>query len=442
MPNANSLAQLKRRQTIWTVGLRITPWLLILYGVYLLFVFVQGMPVEAQSDGASPELLTSQLNDLKEKISDQRDRLTLLLAFAGVYALIQGFFGFFSVQNYSKQADDIIKRIEKQADDVQRSFPNFAQVEKARVAALNDLAKHLENTEWRADEYEKLDFRIRQRILSVENVIGIEFLHETYREQEIIANLRRLGQFYAIRYLYRIQAAEETQTPGETHGPVSDERRRAHREDLDRAEYYLHLARDRSDNAFYTLNDLGVLYCWGSGDDLESEQSETKDERLEKAKELFEQSLRKKPNQRAAFCLANIHDEEGSYMSAVHLLERAVDFEDWEEGPQPHLVSLIHYNICCGYCRRLYEEAERLSEDEKTGLSKKAFAALENAIGIANRRIHDSWSSQEDHGVLRARYDKLRRDLREYMANDLNDEKQLKQLEQTRIAELVRRLDG
>ncbi|MGH9851888.1 MAG: hypothetical protein ACREBD_18785, partial [Blastocatellia bacterium] len=119
-----------------------------------------------------------------------------------------------------QRAETAVMKIEELALDVRGRYPMFHRAEQARREAFQSLWPLIENGDWRERLYEQLGVQQRQRLLSVENFIGLEFLESG---GNIAGDLRLMGNFYASKY-------------------VSEGRTNSF--DLDRAQYYLELARE------------------------------------------------------------------------------------------------------------------------------------------------------------------------------------------------------
>lgn len=87
---------------------------------YIVKRTTQGSPVEVNvtspKGNAADEAKAPDLGKLEEKLNDLRWILTLILAAAGLFTVVQGIAAGFSAQNFQKQAEDAIKRLEKEAE--------------------------------------------------------------------------------------------------------------------------------------------------------------------------------------------------------------------------------------------------------------------------------------------------------------------------------------
>jgi len=276
---------------------------------------------------------------LEKRVAMLQTQLGWVLAAVALFTLVQGAFAALGAYNFVQQADRImaditrrgdraVKDIEKLALEVRARYPMFQRVEDARREALESLHHVLENADWRDDIYNRLETQKRQRLLSVENFLGLEFLESG---SGIAGDLRVMGYFYASKYLN-----EKRKNPT----------------DLDRAQYYLYLALDSSNHAFYHLNDYGLLH-------LEI----MRPSRLDDAERWFKESRRKrKEHQRAAYNLAAIALKRGNlaanepdkvrhYREAQDLLREALGYSFWELAKNIEKEGDIHYNLACCLAR-------------------------------------------------------------------------------------------
>jgi hypothetical protein len=85
---------------------------------YIVKRTTQGSPVEVNVSSppgsATDSAKAPNLSDLENKLNDLRWILTLILASAGLFTVVQGIAAGFSAQNFQKQAEDAIKRLEKE----------------------------------------------------------------------------------------------------------------------------------------------------------------------------------------------------------------------------------------------------------------------------------------------------------------------------------------
>ncbi len=87
---------------------------------YIVKRTTQGSPVEVNVSSppgnATDSAKASDLSKLEKKLDDLRWILTLILASAGLFTVVQGIAAGFSAQNFQKQAEDAIKRLEKETE--------------------------------------------------------------------------------------------------------------------------------------------------------------------------------------------------------------------------------------------------------------------------------------------------------------------------------------
>ena len=263
-----------RSKTGLSLLLRLLPGLLVLFVVVTISVGIRSLAQQSvqtkqqpvagsgsKADDQPPlaDAMSAQderLKDLGHKIDDQRWILGLILGAAGLFAIVQGAAAFFTAQTFVRQADDALKRVQEVTADTLKRYPVFSKAEEARRDAYRALAATFsgDGLDWRNELYERMPLLDRQRLISVENFVGIEFIAWEH-DPDFAVNLRRLANFYASKFVSEGQES---------------------RGDLERSEYYLDLARKETNDQFWILNDLGLLY-------LEMNQPR----RLAEAKALF-----------------------------------------------------------------------------------------------------------------------------------------------------------
>lgn len=291
--------------------------------------------------------LSNQLDGLtkaKEALKDRFDSvewvLSIVLATIGLLTVAQGLFAFFSAQNYVNQADqaidragkavtaaetteqEVVRRFEELAARIQARFPMLADTESARAEAFAKLSK-LISPLTNADEnlYAKSDPLTRQEVFAIESFSAIQFLTAADRGNELVANLRLLGRFYAGKFL----------SDGQGFQP-----------DFDRSYYYFILAEQKSHRSYCVLNDLGWLFI-----------AVAKPTDWDKGRAFFEESLRSKPDQqRALYNLGTMlmvleKGNQARLEQARDYLLKARRQPNWETAPNPTMASHIDYNLAC-----------------------------------------------------------------------------------------------
>ena len=273
---------------------------------------------------AARDTLRDQLETISQKASQTQWLLSIVLAVAGLLTLAQGVFAFFSAQNYVKQADDAVKRIEGLDSQVRSKYPMFSEIEDARRSAfsrLGDLSKRLNASK---NLYDELDLLQRQEIFALENFVAIQFVTSTSQDG-VISNLRLLGRLYGYRFISSNKAA---------------------RSDFERSIYYLTIAVQKSNRSdISALNDLAWAF---------------QDEDNEKARELFEESMRvSSDQQRARYNLGTIlldRQDPNKLAKARKFFEGATQVKNWELVPDEKKASNLYYNLACTYsCLSAYE---------------------------------------------------------------------------------------
>lgn len=367
----------RRRQSLlrfllW--GLKAVPALLILIGVALwVWIPVQYLRAQGHAPPQSPATvihppatqdLQRQLDDLvksREAIKDRLDAISLqashvqwllsiVLGVAGLLTLAQGLFAFFSAQNYVKQADEAVKKIEGLDAQVRSRYPMFSEIEEQRKTAFSRLAGLVRRLEVDENLYDVLDPVKRQEIFALENFAAIQFLTSADRQTGVIECLRLLGKFYQDKF---------------------KSEKRSLNTDFERAQYYFTLAVQKSNRTdISALNDLGSLMCTGNQGD--------------KARELFEESLEVCPDQqRALFDLGTIFfdpTDARKLETALTYLKRAAQVKNWEKSPNEEMSSHVYYNLACAYSRLSGHQKDAQKNESLLGLAVKA---LEEAAKVA-----------------------------------------------------------
>jgi hypothetical protein len=317
---------------------------------------IESLSDASQKSAGTPATATPlTLEELKARLDDLKWILGLIVTAAGLFAVAQAAAAFFNAQTFTKQSEDAIKRIQDLEKDAEDRYPIFLRTEQSRKEAYRSLAFAFqdEGFDWRDRLYDKMPLRERQHLLSVERFVGLEFLPIRGSEIEFAHNLRRLANFYASKFLHE------------------HERDFGNLADLERAEYYLHIARDLADDAFYMLNDLGLLY-------LEFHKPRS----IETARSYFEKSLKKHhKQQRAHYNLAVAATYERKWEIAIASLEHALKHPVWERTPVSEMECSIHYNLGCAKARLFYRGGPGSDE-----LFRSSLEALERAAEIGQVR--------------------------------------------------------
>jgi hypothetical protein len=293
--------------------------------------------------------------ELKASLDDLKWILGLIITAAGLFTVAQAANSFFNAQAFTKQAEDSIKRIESLERDLQERFPYFTKIERVRKDAYGNLALIFgeEGFDWRNDLYGTLPSLERQKLLSVEHFVGIEFL-QMDNDPQFADNLRRLGNLYASKFRYDLNVGYQT--------------------DLERAEYYLLNALERTTEKFRVLNDLGVLY-------LEFYRINPKlkiEETLSIARSYFDRSVRNFPRQqRAYYNLGVAATYEKNWKEAADQYEKALLYRQWELTHLPNAQCSIYYNMGCAKARLYYEGGKKNQQ-----LLDECLKALESAAAI------------------------------------------------------------
>ncbi|HKF48517.1 MAG TPA: hypothetical protein VKB38_14255 [Terracidiphilus sp.] len=236
-----------------------------------------------------------------------------------------------------KRIADAVKEAELQKEEVTRlaekakqSFPKLADLEEQVRKSLEYLEKEFPKLAWEDDRYRLMAIERRQRILTVEHLIALEFAEPPPTAPQ----LRKMANFYYSKY-----QAEKFAS------------------DLDRALYYALIAAARGNGEFQYDNDLGLIYM---------ELAEHDPALRDRARDSFLASQRKRPNQqRCYYNLGRLYYDEamlakkqGDAHLSTALLEKArnqtktgLQATDWEDEPVPRWSGAVHYNLACILCR-------------------------------------------------------------------------------------------
>lgn len=305
---------------------------LTVYGLWI----VRELAVNAAHPAPASPMTT---DDLKARIEELKWILALIVTAAGLFTIAQAAAAWFSSQTFSKQAEDTLKRVADVEQDVESRYPVFSDYEKVRREAYVELAHSLktassddqeEGYDWRENLYEVMDIEKRQKLLSVERFIGIEFLRRPLDDLSYPQNLRRLANFYVSKFQFE------------------REHKFGYLGDLERAHYYLDLARERTEDAFYLLNDIGVLHAlW-----YPQVYTQDREAHILEAVKLFDQSRADKPHQqRAYYNLGAIESVRKNWESAADWCEQGIKHELWEETLVDARKGDLYYNLACYHAR-------------------------------------------------------------------------------------------
>jgi tetratricopeptide (TPR) repeat protein len=280
---------------------------------------------------ASIAMPASQSNPqyLQWRLDEIRWSLQIVVIAAGLFASAQAGFSYFSAQAFTKQAEDTVKRIETLREELESRFPSFMEAERMEKEATRTLEELGKVADWRGS-YESLDFRRRQRLLTVDSWVAMDLRSRVRGADAYGRSLYRMGQLYASKYKYNKSAGG---------GSVGD---------VERAEYYLTLASDNLGETHYLLNELGLLYL----EFYEPRDPETLKANQLEAERLFKKSLlNKSDQQRAHYNLGVLAAARRNWHLAVECYEQALKFSEWEDDRRPEMECNVVYNAACAWAR-------------------------------------------------------------------------------------------
>src|ERR1035437_7663889 len=282
--------------------------------------------------------LTKAKEALKDRLDSVEWGLSIVLGAIALITGAQGVFAFFSAKSYIDQAElaiqhvgealtavkaaetEVVGKFEKLASSIQSRFPMLADTESARTEAFKKLSKLIPPlTNLEVNLYAKADPLTRQEVFAIESFSAVQFLTAADRSNELIANLRLLGRFYAGKFM----------SDGQVFQP-----------DFDRSYYYFVLAEQQSHRSYFVLNDYGWLFF-----------SVAKPPNWDKGRAFFEESLRSKPDQQRALynlgtmLMVSEKGNQAKLKQAREYLLEAKRQPNWEEtAPNPAMASPIDYN--------------------------------------------------------------------------------------------------
>jgi ATP-dependent protease HslVU (ClpYQ) peptidase subunit len=103
------------------------------------------------------DALKDKLDAISQQANQNQWLLSIVLAVAGLLTLAQGAFAFFSAQNYAKQADDAVKKIEARAAEASARFPLLEGTERANDRAFKRLTEIKKQLNLDQNLYKRLD---------------------------------------------------------------------------------------------------------------------------------------------------------------------------------------------------------------------------------------------------------------------------------------------
>src|ERR1035437_3939832 len=194
----------------------------------------QAADLSNQIDG-----LTKAKEALKDRLDSVEWVLSIVLGTIALITVAQGLFAFFSAKSYIDQADlaiqhvgealtavkaaetEVVGKFEKLASSIQSRFPMLADTESARTEAFKKLSKLIPPlTNLEVNLYAKADPLTRQEVFAIESFSAVQFLTAADRSNELIANLRLLGRFYAGKSSSRISIARTITSFWRSRSPI------------------------------------------------------------------------------------------------------------------------------------------------------------------------------------------------------------------------------
>ena len=411
--------------------LRALPILLMMLGIaFLLFCVIQFWNLrdgvndktalgKLLSQGKGDEYISAKLDLYNRRADDIKTLLVYQLAIGGFITALQGLFAFFNVQNFTKQADDAMKKgnetvtkLESQGNAARRrveviassaakteskaqrmlksieaQMPVFTQMDRVINAAVEQLQLLFREPDTLTDLYDTILPTDRQRITYYErSVAGLEFAELPQLKTKLANVYRGLAVFYASKCFKDLDQLKEKRW---SEGPDVDRIR--DKEDLTRARLYAEMARAKSENPFCVENDLGWMA--------------SRDGDLCLAAEHCRRSLALQPcQQRALTNLGITQLKQNNLAEAVVTLSRAKQLEIWETD-RKDLKSRVHYNLACTLVRQAMHNT---TQEEK--LLAEALWELNEMLKYNTRGLLTCFDSDlKEDGDLHFLADKDRR---------------------------------
>jgi hypothetical protein len=361
---------------------------------------VQTDALQAQIDN-----LKSKADELKSNEDDLKWILGLILGASALFAIAQGIFAAFSARSFTDEAERMLVHAKAQ-------LSSFTMMETRMTAANNSRANLQHSLEsnspihdadegfsWSRRLYEEAPLQTRQEILSNETFIPYVISGETDQRPVYAQMLRYLAQFYWSKFV-----CDRTFGPGQI-------------EDLERAEYHLELAMQRSGQSFFLLNDMGNIQIeyhkalsksGQSGPEYEALLTRFKDRAILKLK----QSISVQKEQlRAYYNLAFVEadlaqaQEREPLERALKYLHEGLKYPNWERKPVPEYTCYAHYLVACYNGRLLAPQVlNKLAADQRAKVKAKhrinCLKALEEAakIGMISEALVNEDFDQEARG--------------------------------------------
>ncbi|HXB70015.1 MAG TPA: hypothetical protein VNY05_17310 [Candidatus Acidoferrales bacterium] len=325
-------------------------------------------------------------NLYKERAESVQTLVTTLIGLSSLYALALGFTTFLSAQQYlqklenntsssttamekmdaqvrfmelrtRRQLRDIRVEAARQRRELQIQFPLFGGIDGMLSSILNELGFLSDSLMVDFDTFDDAKWRQkRQKVMFYERAIaGYNLLNTPVYERRIVEVFSGLGRFYRKTFQKTNQ-----------------------RDDLDRARFYSDIAVEKSGRRYMMLNNLAGIWLEKRIAEKAEVEKELRTEELRNARELADESLRKRPNQQCAlYILAWIDDEEEDLPEAVRRLSEALKIPVWEDRPEPMLNAVIQYNLGCALSRfaAKQEHHRETNLDEAVKNLKLAIAA-------------------------------------------------------------------
>ena len=372
----NGLRQGWRRMRVSFHLSKWMPW--VFFGIILVLVYhgIADIVVMA-ADAHDTATLTAA--ELKDRIDELKWILGLIVTTAGLFTVAQGIAAGFNAQNFNKQAENSLTQLENIQKEVKARYTIYSQLAELWANAYVNMTVILqsdspvqnpdEGFHWRRGFYEKLPLKIRQELISAEQIVPYEITGQNESAELHVLKLRRLARFYWSKFIY-----------DRTRGSSS-------LGDLEHAEYLLELAMRKIGPAFYLQNDMGNIYIEhfrALSKSLPTHRTALDLAELKKtldhARQSFADSIAAQKEQlRAYFDLASIEadledspaDKEKNLGRAIGYLRDGLQYPKWEHEPVDEFTCNALYNLACFHAR-LVSPKRKFAEKATMAVLRKA----------------------------------------------------------------------
>lgn len=341
----------------------------------------------------TPEALKEKL-DAYDKRADELEKLiSLLLGLSTIYAIALGLSAYQQLkdsadklENLTKEARSKIDKLPKDLDGIKAKaqhvmervadkadkdmedferrvrdrYPMFADMDQAIRSIMNRLMYLLPVIDPASIKFKAIISQVKEEIFFYEKTVAALECFNLRAVPGLVQTASEiyhgLGNFYGLKYKDEAKSDDETKPDAST---------------KERSRFYLMRAISYDDQNTGALNDLAffALSIEGNPD-------------LALARKYLEESLAiDADQQRAAYDLAWIEQDEKNFPAAEDLLSKALEMKKWQRGPARNLGS-IRYNRACARARQAQAELDPI---QRENWANKALADLEETFAVPQR---------------------------------------------------------